>query len=392
MAQLFGDLSTVVGHLKQARETVNSMGQINIEGFQTKMDNIKKLVEIFEGFWGQLDAFFYTSANAGKAASNVQSMSDAIASLNTLVDGLNTLNEKLASMNIGSTSDPVAKIVRTFVKGGLIDNLQEMSQQINRLNPGGATKRLSNMSEMFEALQGMFDSITGVSGGEGIKQAVETIKTQVTEFKDELNALIEELQEIGSVNGQGTGSIDMEIKITGRVTGASKVVSDVKKETGKITSAVNSVPTYFNKKITVNFSAVITGVGGIAGQVASAARRIRDSVLYSSNGGVVKPVYLASGGSLWHTRGTDTVPAMLTPGEFVQRKKAVDTFGLDFMRRVNNLDVLGAMQSIQARIGKQSMGTVINNTYNNNAHVTQIINNPTQDFTFRRASRYVGAL
>jgi TP901 family phage tail tape measure protein len=44
---------------------------------------------------------------------------------------------------------------------------------------------------------------------------------------------------------------------------------------------------------------------------------------YLSMGGLV-PKYFANGGL---SKGTDTVPAMLTPGEFVMRKSAVDKFG-----------------------------------------------------------------
>src|SRR5690625_1149087 len=51
--------------------------------------------------------------------------------------------------------------------------------------------------------------------------------------------------------------------------------------------------------------------------------------------------YLASGGvhglHPGAPRGTDTVPAWLTPGEFVQRKKAVDYYGLPFMNAINSL-------------------------------------------------------
>jgi len=48
-------------------------------------------------------------------------------------------------------------------------------------------------------------------------------------------------------------------------------------------------------------------------------------------------------------RGTDTVPAMLTPGEFIMSKYAVDSYGLDTMRKINN--------------GELSGGSVYNNTY-----------------------------
>ena len=36
-------------------------------------------------------------------------------------------------------------------------------------------------------------------------------------------------------------------------------------------------------------------------------------------------------------KGTDVVPAMLTPGEFIMSKGAVDTFGTDFMEAVNSM-------------------------------------------------------
>lgn len=52
---------------------------------------------------------------------------------------------------------------------------------------------------------------------------------------------------------------------------------------------------------------------------------------YMSYGGMV-PKYFAVGGM---SRGTDTVPAMLTPGEFVMSKYAVDSYGVDKMKAIN---------------------------------------------------------
>jgi hypothetical protein len=51
------------------------------------------------------------------------------------------------------------------------------------------------------------------------------------------------------------------------------------------------------------------------------------------------PQFKAKGGPIgnvdWSPKGTDTVPAMLTPGEFVMQKSAVDRHGLGFMQRIN---------------------------------------------------------
>ena len=57
-----------------------------------------------------------------------------------------------------------------------------------------------------------------------------------------------------------------------------------------------------------------------------------------SKGGIV-PQYFANGG---FSRGTDTIPAMLTPGEFVIRRKAVDKFGINNLNRINSGDMSGA--------------------------------------------------
>jgi len=59
---------------------------------------------------------------------------------------------------------------------------------------------------------------------------------------------------------------------------------------------------------------------------------------YLSSGGLIKPRYFAVGGNV---RGTDSVPAMLTPGEFVMSKYAVQTHGTSAMKAINNGNSIG---------------------------------------------------
>jgi LysM repeat protein len=68
--------------------------------------------------------------------------------------------------------------------------------------------------------------------------------------------------------------------------------------------------------------------------------------MFMSNGGLINPMRFAVGG---FAKGTDTVPAMLTPGEFVMSKYAVDSYGIDNMKKINNGESVG--------------GSVYNNTY-----------------------------
>jgi TP901 family phage tail tape measure protein len=68
-----------------------------------------------------------------------------------------------------------------------------------------------------------------------------------------------------------------------------------------------------------------------AGGMAAPLMRSERMPIQMSYGGMV-PKYFAVGGM---SRGTDTVPAMLTPGEFVMSKYAVDSYGVDKMKAIN---------------------------------------------------------
>ena len=73
------------------------------------------------------------------------------------------------------------------------------------------------------------------------------------------------------------------------------------------------------------------------------------SMAFLASGGMV-PKYFANGG---YSRGTDTVPSMLTPGEFVVKRFAVKKFGVDNLRAIND----GTYQS-----GKSTVASVNNNS------------------------------
>lgn len=102
-------------------------------------------------------------------------------------------------------------------------------------------------------------------------------------------------------------------------------------------------------------------------------RRLAEYAKYRQSGGII-PEYHSEGlpvGINWKRRGTDTVPTMLTPGEYVLRKKAVDSLGTNFLNNLNKFGV-NALQSV----GKS---TIINNVYNtNNAKISQNIDNKSQ--------------
>lgn len=170
-----------------------------------------------------------------------------------------------------------------------------------------------------------------------------------------------------------------ELKITVKDF-ASKSIESIK-------SAINGLQDKtVNVGVTGSGSSLVTGGASLG------------TAIGRSQGGEV-PEYHSDGGvaGVFKKKGTDTVPAMLTPGEFVQRKAAVNTFGLDFMERVNRLDIQGAFNAMTNRFNSQNMlapsvSTVVNNinqTTTNANKVTQHVSGGNPDYMMQRASRYL---
>lgn len=113
--------------------------------------------------------------------------------------------------------------------------------------------------------------------------------------------------------------------------------------------------------------------------------------LIGEKGGVS---YFAEGG---FAKGTDTVPAMLTPGEYVMRREAVNRLGVPFLQRLNRMDIGAAFDSIMSRVYRPMVSPSTaynyyttsndNRKYSNTQHIHT--NNP--DFAFRIANRYAHA-
>lgn len=136
------------------------------------------------------------------------------------------------------------------------------------------------------------------------------------------------------------------VKVLDRDTAAKAAISAVK--TGKATD-----PLAFANQVRDQVLANRAAVRDSSSTISDAERKrltqeninlMQTTGLKFARGGMV-PAYLrmggllpykSEGGSIFKPLGTDTVPAMLTPGEFVVRKYAVDNFGVDRLSAINS--------------------------------------------------------
>jgi hypothetical protein len=143
-----------------------------------------------------------------------------------------------------------------------------------------------------------------------------------------------------SVFGKSPVTTTTSIPSVGMNLGVNKPITNlITTITKPATVAVKAVST----GITAATKAVATGVSNLASGVKNLVTKPVATITNTmskifrgfgfSAGGLVPPKYFANGG---FARGTDTVPAMLSPGEFVVSKYGVENFGIDKLKSINN--------------------------------------------------------
>ena len=135
-----------------------------------------------------------------------------------------------------------------------------------------------------------------------------------------------------------------------------------------IRAAINSIPSSVTKRVKVNVTKTTetTVIGGGGGHLVPYTGGLvgKHSVSYRHFGGFIP-------------RGTDTVPAMLTPGEWVMNRTAANTLGAGILQKLNHLDIAGAIRDLSARAGQNIIphGNIVNNTTNNTRNATVNLHN-----------------
>jgi len=188
---------------------------------------------------------------------------------------------------------------------------------------------------------------------------------------------------------------------------------DAAKETENHKDKMNELSIEASNDISIldNYAASVNGVEGALNAAATAAGNFASALSsiptvapsfeipsIPSVTPSVAPSFFASGGTVGGVfKGGDSVPAFLTPGEFVVRRKVAQALGKNFLQNLNSMNIPAAVESLMRGVNiPMGHGIVAydnHRNYDNHATVNQYFDkavNPA--FTYRRASRFVGAL
>lgn len=198
----------------------------------------------------------------------------------------------------------------------------------------------------------------------------------------------------------------------GAINALNALVSFVGTIGGKVLGALGDFGSLLFSKGADLIQGLLNGIKSLAGSVAGAVGDLVTSALDKipgpvkslipglaqggsvqrfANGGVVKPLYRARGGSIFKPKGTDTVAAMLTPGEFVLRRSAVSKIGNRVAGMLNSGRPVEAAKAILARagnsdIGNSDVGRVDRSSNNSNVDNSKSVSAPVTINNFSQAA------
>lgn len=333
------------------------------------------------------DGFDFESLRA-----NIKQIGDVINDLATN-KGL-TKNTK----NIGNVDTTVTKLKT------ICDNLNSIV---------GLNLDFVKVGEVITGIQTFLNNVKGLKVGEATTTIVSEVNSIVTSFHNMATTLSNMKSEFNTsgtdmANGiiEGFKSIDIEGSFGTKIDNAKaslkkKSFNSVGKKFGKdvvsgFSEGISNMSSSISNQITMmyGYSTRFTDLGqylgsafknafnnqsgniNTGGTTTHTVNRGNESIGNNMKFAKGGPVYLKRGGKpiVMKPSGTDTVPAMLTPGEYVMKRSAVKNAGQSFMDKVNNMDLKGAFKELSTRYGSQ-VGSVVNKNVTINNNDNRVTNN-----------------
>lgn len=330
VSEAVGQVTSVVNSFKTMAETLMTIPDlINIEGsgIETRVAKIKS---VLQSLASSDDSGLTTSLqNIQKLSSNIMSAVQAVNNILIIANAINQFPEVNAD-NFNNSINAIKTAISSL--SGINDNDAIIGNLTNILN---TINQIQNALAQFAS---MASSLGQQSGGNFSNGFVSGLGSRIV---DKMN---EQKNQIENLGWEALGA-----SISSKIANGFDV-SSVLNKIQQIQSAIDSLRGK-TVDITVNETTVKKTEhvehGGL--------------IEYHSTGGTV-------GGRLFKPLGTDTIPAMLTAGEYVLKRSVSSMLGKQFLDNLNQLNLTQALKALAGHTGH----SVVNNTTNN---ITQNVDN-----------------
>ncbi len=384
IGELYKQIAEDYGWLITGDSTANVDAIVqNIMNTFSKFIGENGLLTQITQLYQQLPTVVASPENQGRGATPIDVVKEQLTTLFAGMEEIvNAFNATTMNDDGGAGIETFATVAENFRLG--IEKIKEAIGVISGLSASFGEMEMGEDGSfaIIEKIKSMVSQLSNAFNAETILALQVQVGLFVTTVQNLLN-------QIETIQGLSAGNpLDIQITLTHTIEGKDEIIREIKKADSDISDAVGAIQTSYTVPITVTLAPRVNKLP------------MPNTSLYPSTGGYISNngvLYRSKGGdafgSIFKRKGTDTVPAMLTPGEYVHNKHAVDFWGIDFMRKVNRMDMRGVMNEVMARashmasVGRQ---TIVNNTYNNQ-QVTINNGKAGAGFTFKSASRFAGA-
>ena len=341
------------------------------------IDDVKEILEAVNGlleFKVGLPSVQGVDDNLTHVVSIVDSLGNIVKSISSMRKKLSALFEKDDNKSIHAT------IKNQFLS--LVDDIYDIVTHVAGKTTAGVAS--ASMWEDFATSIGAIADSLGdfhsALGSDGIVQILQKVRDELKKFRKAIDDTSTKIDSIGTSWTDG-------------------IVAAL--DASRVSEAINNLLAQFTWNTTELYGAgYAKGLEFVRGlRDATSSSFFAPNVLNlvgSANGGII---YKAFGGSIFKAKGTDTVPAMLTPGEYVLKKSAVDAVGKEFMDRLNGLDFKGALTALSKRVGmgmipamSPSFAVTTNSTTNHNGTINFNVSTNNPDYANQVSGKWVRKL
>ena len=295
------------------------LANLNVTGGNQDIANIGASLEINKARQNEIDAFIQTGKVVDDAGNSIFTLKEEMASLQLEANGFQT-----ALKELGDTSSEVSSIQKALEKS--LSNRAKLKETAGDLAFGTRESRKTFLKTLQQA---KILSFTGNVGS--IKESDrQSLKSFLTEFKD-----------LPVFNGFTGGQI------------MNTATENFLLSTGSSFEQVRSIMSKIEpieKQMLDQLEA--------AAKNESEQLKVLQSIEQKFNNptNIVNQVArMANGGSVFKPKGSDTVPAMLTPGEFIMSKSAVGKIGKSNLERMNSTGTIYASRGGYMSEGIQNL-------------------------------------
>lgn len=347
------NLSTMI---TTAKSFMDTFANSNVD-WEALKANINKMMNALNGTIDGKGAVEIDSEKLG-------SLEKAIKKFETIVLKLETISQKQINFDtINAIITQIGTVLTNINNISGADNAESMVSQITNI--------INKFNEMLTTLAGMNEQFVTVGNGWGtsLYQGFEdsNVSSNISAYVDEL---------ITTLKGK-------DFTAVGNKWG-SDIVSGFKNKVSEISSVVSNLATTISQNGSFATAGSTLGnsfINAFNNAIANLDIPDLPEADGKAKGGLITQYFSKGGWNVFKPKGTDTVPAMLTPGEFVIKKKAVEKVGVPFLKKINSLDLKGAFKDlVSAR----------NNEFTNTTYHKTIIKNTTNNTDNRSINVYGG--